>query len=83
MTKGILILSCSSKLLEFLYFDDHDYNNGNNDNNEHNEINDNNDNLDNDDNGDNDGDGISYWVLKCFQVIKERRYLVVIKVILW
>ena len=70
--------------LEYLKTDDgHDDHSDYDYRDDHVEYDDHDDNDDNDDSDDNDRGGKSYWVVKWFQVIKERGYFIVIEVILW
>ena len=64
--------------------DDNNDHDNNDDNDDNNDSADNDDNCDGNENGDNDDNhGKSYWVMTCFQLIKEGNYLEVIKVISW
>ena len=51
---------------------DDDDNDHHDDHDDHDEHDDHDDHVHNNDNADNDGDGTSYWVMKCFQEMRER-----------
>ena len=60
-------------------YDDHDVHGDSDDHDDNDDNDDKNYIDDNNDKDDNDGDGKSHMVMKRFQVMKERRYLLVIK----